>query len=101
MAEVFEKLENWKLALHYHQKSLDVCVALDDWESAGKANESIGICHQKLGDMNSATQAFEEFLTIATQSHDRREQTSACIHLIEIYQSYANELEVMSVTRHV
>lgn len=90
---MFEILEDRRLAVHYHQKTLDIALALHDWTAAGKAHEALGIQFQHIGDIEQASSHFESFLAFAKRANDREDETSASSHLISVYQQHAAEYE--------
>jgi tetratricopeptide (TPR) repeat protein len=93
LARSFEILEDLRLAIHYHQKTLDLTVALQDWRAAGKAHESLGIQLQKLGDITEACSHFENFLLFSKRIEDKEAESAASSHLISVYKQFAADFE--------
>mmetsp|Transcript_6863 Transcript_6863/g.12102 ORF Transcript_6863/g.12102 Transcript_6863/m.12102 type:complete len:475 (+) Transcript_6863:75-1499(+) len=93
LAEYFEKVNDLKSAMYFHQRCADVAAEVDARESIAKANLNLGACEEKGNDWQSAMKFHEVALQIATSADSLPLQIKAASRLTHVYQVLADQCE--------
>ena len=70
LAQHFVIYSNTKRALFFYTKCLELAVNSDYLEGELEANLNLGLCHEKLGDIERATEFHEAHLELALSSEN-------------------------------
>ena len=93
LAQHFVIYSNTKRALFFYTKCLELAVNSDYLEGELEANLNLGLCHEKLGDIERATEFHEAHLELALSSENQSQAQDAYGNLVRTYQLSAGRLE--------
>merc|ERR1719159_2359533 len=93
VSDYFEKANDLKSAMYFHQRCSDVAVEVDAHESVAKANLNLGTCEEKANNWESAMKFHERALQIATAADSLPLQIKAASRLTHVYRVLAEQCE--------
>lgn len=93
LAEHFESIDDFKTAVQFHQKCLEIARDNGDLFGEAQANKCLGEAHEHHGELNTAISFYEEYLSIAKRAGNEQEQHGASQHLVNAYRTQAEDCE--------
>lgn len=91
-AELYDKIairygssSNFKKAIEYAEKGMNIAFKIKDWRLASSFNSSIGVSYFSMGDYIKAYPYLEEALRLAVKSKDKKEEAGVHISIGAYY----------------
>eukprot|EP00462_Mataza_sp_D1_P001185 CAMPEP_0175088464 /NCGR_PEP_ID=MMETSP0086_2-20121207/263_1 /TAXON_ID=136419 /ORGANISM="Unknown Unknown, Strain D1" /LENGTH=417 /DNA_ID=CAMNT_0016360901 /DNA_START=45 /DNA_END=1298 /DNA_ORIENTATION=+ len=96
LATYFQEAADYKTAIYFFEKCLDIAESMDDLPQQGNANLNLGLTHDAMGDIAAAIKFHERHLQLATEMGDEDRLQAANHQLVEAYRRYAEDHEKKS-----
>lgn len=93
LAKFFQENADYKTAIYFFEKTLDISESMDDLPRQGNANLNLGLTHDYMGDTSTAIKFHERHLQLAIETEDKKRLQQANKELVESYRRYAEEHE--------
>lgn len=93
LAKFFQENADYKTAIYFFEKTLDISESMDDLPRQGNANLNLGLTHDYMGDTSTAIKFHERHLQLAIETEDKKRLQQANKELVQSYRRYAEEFE--------
>lgn len=93
LAQGFHSAGDWRTAVYYYEKSLDLAESMEDLAQQCSANLNLGLTHDAMGDTAAAIRFHEKHLELARALGSGPRVQTANQQLVEAYRRYAEEHE--------
>lgn len=93
LADLYVKHKDWKTAIYFHEKRLEVAQLTSDDRAMMSANHSLGVVYQKIGEFNVARRFHERHEEIAVMYDVLEEVAKANVELYKVYSQIASDYE--------
>lgn len=93
LAEYYKKSMDWRTAIYFHEKCLEVSQLTSDLRAEMTANHALGTVYQKMGDWEMAKGYHERHEEVAYSVDILEEVAKANIELHHVYNFLAEKLE--------
>lgn len=93
LAKFFQDNTDYKTAIYFYEKTLDISESMNDLPQQGNANLNLGLTHDAMGDTATAIRFHERHLQLAIETEDKMRLQRANQQLVQSYRRYAEEYE--------
>jgi tetratricopeptide (TPR) repeat protein len=93
LSEIYIKLLDWKTAIFFQEKYVDVALLTSDKKGEMNANHSLGVIHQRMGEWDTARRMHEHHESIAAELEIASEIVRSNSELYKTYNELAHQIE--------
>lgn len=93
LADFYKKQCDWKSAIFFHEKNLEISLLTSDSRAEMTANHAIGLIHEMMYDFDNARDFHERHMKIAESTGIEDEIAKANMQLYKVYKFLAEGLE--------